>query len=108
MSLHSFTGVFLVTAGALLAMSGVLHLLPRAGQPGRWISDAACRAPLLDWIITYFTVAPLFAGPILAGWRGFGAAVVGQLATLLMWTIAHELAHPEIRRGPRIFKVLHR
>ena len=108
MSLHSFSAVALMTINALTALAGALHLLPRLGSIGRRISDAACRAPLLDWIIAYFTVAPLVVGPILAGWRGFGGAVVGQLATLLLWTFAHELAHPQVRRGPRIVKAINR
>jgi hypothetical protein len=67
-----------------------------------------CRAPALDGIITYFTVAPLFVGPAVAGWRGFAGAVVGQVAGVLIWTALHELAHPAARRGPRIIKVSNR
>src|SRR2546423_10170965 len=108
MTVQSFSAVALMTIAAMTALAAALHLLPRLGWIGRRISDEACRAPLLDWIIAYFTVAPLVAGPIWAGWRGLGGAVIGQLATLLLWTFAHELAHPEIRRGPRIVKTINR
>jgi hypothetical protein len=47
-------------------------------------------------------------GPILAGWRGLAAGVIGQVAGLILWTLAHEAAHPKVRRGPRIFKVSNR
>jgi hypothetical protein len=92
------------TLGALLVGAGILHLLPRLGSVGRSMSAACCRAPMLDVVIIYFTVAPLFVGPIVAGWRGFIGAVAGQVLTVLVWTAIHELAHPAARRGPRILK----
>ena len=65
-------------------------------------------APLLDLPITYFTVAPLFVGPIIAGWPGLAGAVVGQVAGVLSWTVLHELANRRHMRGPRIVKVINR
>ncbi len=106
--LQQFLTVFLGTLGALLLMAGVLHLIPRLGAPGRRLSEALCRAPLLDLPITYFTVAPLFVGPIIAGWIGFVAAVAGQVATVVVWTFLHELAHREACRGPRIVHTINR
>ena len=100
-----FYQIAAATTGAMLAGSGVLHLLPRLGEVGRRASSALCRAPALDVVITYFTVAPLIVGPSIAGWRGLGGAVVGQVVSLLLWTALHELAHPQHRRGPRIVKV---
>jgi hypothetical protein len=94
--------------GALLAGAMVLHLLPRLGSPGRQASAALCRAPGLDIVVTYFTVAPLFVGPMIGGWRGFVGAVVGQVAAVLIWTWLHELAHRDEMRGPRIVKVVNR
>src|SRR5256885_17242001 len=108
MTVHTFSAVALLTIVALMALAAALHVLPRLGSIGRRISVAACRAPLLDWIIAYFTVAPLVAGPILAGWRGFGGAGFGQLATLLLWAFAHELGHPEVRRGARLVETINR
>ena len=105
---HPFLTVFLGTLGALLLMAGILHLIPKLGSAGKRLSEALCRAPLLDLPITYFTVAPMFVGPILAGWVGFGAAVAGQVATVLIWTPLHELAHPEGRKGPRIVHTINR
>jgi hypothetical protein len=93
------------TAAAMVLGAGVLHLIPRLGPQGQRISQMLCQAPGLDWMITYFTVAPMFVGPAVAGLRGFFGAVVGQVAGVLIWTALHELAHPAARHGPRIFKV---
>ena len=93
---------------ALLAGAGLLHLLPRLGQAGRRLSDACCRAPLLDAVVSYFTVLPLIAGPVVAGWSGLASAILAQLATLLIWQTIHEFAHRDAVKGPRIIKVLNR
>lgn len=95
-------------AAAILIAAGLLHLTPKLGPSGRKLASALCRAPLLDWIVTYFTVAPLFVGPILLGWLGLAAAIVGQVAAVMIWTFCHELAHRDAVRGPRIDKVLNR
>ena len=96
------------TALAMVLGAVLLHLIPRLGGVGRRVSDALCRAPGLDLLITYFTVAPLFVGPAVAGWRGFVGAVVGQVAGILIWQTGHELANRQHVRGPRIVKVLNR
>ncbi len=96
------------TTAAMLALAGVLHLIPMLGPGGRRVSDALCRAPLLDVIITYYTAVPMILGPILGGWIGLGAAVTGQIAAVLIWTPLHELAHPQARRGPRVVHTLNR
>lgn len=96
------------TTGAVLLGAAVLHLIPRLGAPGRSLSAALCRAPGLDLVVTYFTVAPLIVGPILYGWRGFGGAVAGQVAGLLLWGWIHEAAHADARRGPRIVTTMNR
>jgi hypothetical protein len=96
------------TAAAMVFGAVLLHLIPRLGGAGRRVSDALCRAPGLDLLITYFTVAPLFVGPIVAGWRGFVGAIVGQVAGVLVWQTGHELANRQHVRGPRIVKVLNR
>jgi hypothetical protein len=103
-----FYEVAAVTTGAMLLGAGVLHLVRRLGAVGRRVSDALCRAPALDLVITYFTVAPLIVGPIVGGWRGLAGGIVGQVAGLLAWTALHELTHPRQRRGPRIIKVSNR
>lgn len=107
---------FAVTAGivcaAMLLGAGVLHLLPRLGSAGRRLSEACCRAPLLDVPITYFTAAPLFFGPFYAGWMGLLGAVAGQVAGVCVWTVLHELANRGRVTGParrtRIVHVLNR
>ncbi|MBC8106000.1 MAG: hypothetical protein H7Z14_05375 [Anaerolineae bacterium] len=99
---------FLLLTGWMLSVlmlgAGLLHLIPKLGSVGRRISDALCRAPWLDLPITFFTVAPLFVGPILGGWIGLAAAIVAQVSTVLLWTLLHELAHPAAMKQPRIFQ----
>lgn len=98
----------LVTAGALLLGSGVLHLIPRLGSTGRGISAWLCQAPALDLLITYFTILPMIVGPIIGGWAGLAAAIIGQLLALIIWEILHTLAHPTARRGPRLVRTMNR
>jgi len=93
---------------ALLLAAGMLHLIPRTGRTGRRLSAWFSRAPGLDALIAYFTVLPIVAGAAYAGWRGVGAAVLGQVLAVLIWTPLHELAHPAARRGPRIVHALNR
>jgi hypothetical protein len=105
---RTFAIVAAGTAGALLVIAGILHLIPRLGRPGRRLSESLCRAPLLDAPITLFTIAPLAAGPIIAGWIGLAGAVAGQVLAVMIWTPLHELAHPLGRRGPRIVHTVNR
>ncbi|HEY5791749.1 MAG TPA: hypothetical protein VIS74_00530 [Chthoniobacterales bacterium] len=92
----------------LLAGAGLLHLLPRLGPGGRRLSEACCRAPLLDAIVAYFTVLPLIAGPLCAGWTGLFLAILAQLTTVLVWQTLHEAVHRDAVKGPRIIKVLNK
>jgi hypothetical protein len=95
-----------LTAAALLLGAGILHLIPKLGL--RRLADALCRAPGLDLMITYFTALPLILGPIYAGWLGLGAAVTGQVLTVMVWTVLHEQANRQALRGPRIVKSLNK
>jgi len=97
-----------ITFVSLLLGAGLLHLLPRLGPPGKALSAQCLHAPGLDLVVTYFTVAPLIVGPIVAGWWGLLAAVVAQVAALLVWCWLHELANLKAVKGPRIVKVLNR
>jgi hypothetical protein len=92
----------------LLIGAGLLHLLPRLGQVGQRLTEACCRAPLLDLIVFYFTFLPLLVGPLIAGWSGLLSAVLAQLATLLIWQTIHEALHREAMKGPRIIRVLNK
>lgn len=96
---------FIWTTVVLLLCALCIHALQLLGQAGRTMSSWLTIAPGLDLIVTLFTVAPMFVGPILWGWGGFVGAVAGQYATLLLWTLGHELVHYEARRGPKIYKV---
>lgn len=100
--LHSFPSLLALFLAALLLGAGLLHLIPKLGAPGKALSAALCRAPGLDLIITYFTALPMILGPIFYGWKGFGAAVLAQVLTVMIWTPLHELAHRNALKGPRI------
>jgi hypothetical protein len=103
------THFLFVAGGTALAMqigAGVCHLIPKMGDAGKRVAQAFCRAPGLDVVITYFTVAPLVIGPIAGGWLGLLGAIVGQVAGMLAWEAIHEMLHREATRGPRIVKVI--
>ena len=102
------TGPLTLTFAALMALAGVLHLVPKLGAPGRSVSEWLCRAPGLDLIITYFTVLPMVGGAWASGWRGLLGAVLGQILSVMVWTVCHELAHPEMRGKPRIVHTINR
>lgn len=106
--LHTSIWFGVITLGAMLAGAALLHLIPRLGAPGKALAAALCRAPGLDLLITYFTVAPLVVGPIIAGWLGLVASVIAQIACVLIWSTVHTLSHPEAACGPRIVKTLNR
>ena len=103
----NFLLFFSITLG-LLPGAGLLHLLPRMGQAGKRISEASCRAPILDVVVCYFTILPLIIGPLVAGWAGLFIAVASQPATLLIWQTIHEAIHRDAAKGPRIIKVLNK
>lgn len=96
------------TAAAIVLLAGLLHLIPKLGGAGRAIGDWCCRAPGLDWLITYFTVAPMIVGAVLYGWRGFLAGIAGQIVGMYLWQFGHELANWQHVKGPRILKTLNR
>ncbi|MGA9579690.1 MAG: hypothetical protein WBV90_18915, partial [Terrimicrobiaceae bacterium] len=64
--MHDSLLLFCSITSGLLMGAGLLHLLPRMGQAGERLSDACCRAPLLDVIVCYFTILPLIVGPLVA------------------------------------------
>ncbi|MGP1272233.1 MAG: hypothetical protein ACTS22_02765 [Phycisphaerales bacterium] len=103
--------LFVWFSAALLLGAGLLHLIPRLGSPGRALSAWLCRAPGLDVLIAYFTVAPMVVGPILGaragagswGWlAGLGVGIAAQVVMVMVWTVLHELANRRHLRGPRI------
>jgi hypothetical protein len=104
--MQTFLTMFLSTLAGLLLAAGLLHLLPRLGVAR--LNAALCRAPMLDVIVTWFLIVPLVAGPIIGGWIGLAGAIVGQVASLLIWQSLHELANARARKGPRIVKVINR
>jgi hypothetical protein len=106
--LHRFLGMFAGINVLLLAGALFLHTVPKLGAAGARFSTWLCRAPGLDWVVTWFTVMPLFLGPIIHGWAGFLGAVAGQVSSVLIWSNVHEFFHRDAVRGPRIVKVLNK
>lgn len=92
----------------MLAGAAVLHVIAHLGPMGRRITDILARAPALDLVITYFTVAPWFIGWFSMGAVGLLGAIIGQVVAFAIWTMLHELANLKHVRGPRIIKVLNR
>jgi hypothetical protein len=103
-----FAWIILSTVAALLVGAALLHLVPRLGAAGQKISEHLCRAPVLDLLITYFTILPMIVGAILDGWRGLAGGIAGQIIAMLIWQTLHELANPQARKGPRIVKTINR
>ena len=116
-----FIDALIVAGGVfacLLVAAGLIHLLGKVGLTG--ITGWFCRAPGLDLWIFYFTILPLFAGPLvlvrrsvetdpwLAGAIGLTAAVIGQMLTVIVWSRLHELAHPGTYKGPRLVASINR
>ncbi|MGA2233509.1 MAG: hypothetical protein ABSH22_21600 [Tepidisphaeraceae bacterium] len=103
-----FLATTTIVTALMLAGAWLLHFIPTLGEPGQQLSAWLCRAPGLDVLVTYFTVAPIILGPIAAHWAGFFGGVAGQVIGVLAWVYLHERAHPEAVRGPRIVKVVNR
>jgi hypothetical protein len=95
--------LYLFTIGALLLGAIILQVI---GLAATRLGDALCHAPLVDVVLFYFTAAPFVVGAILHGWLGFGTGVGAQCTALILWVILHELTHPGVRKGPRIYKTL--
>jgi hypothetical protein len=95
------------SAGAVtLYMALLAGLLTLSGRISRRLGDVLCRAPGLDVAVAAVTWVPWVAAGVLRGWAGVLGAVVGQVVAYFLWVTAHELAHREAVRGPRIVKVL--
>lgn len=96
--------IALVTLAAELALTFLLSALRRAGSAGARVSDALCRAPLLDLLFGVMSFAPPVIGFIVASWPGLGGAILGQAITVPVWIFLHELVHRRAARGPRLLK----
>src|ERR1700679_402092 len=103
-----FLATTIIVTALMLAGAWILHFIPTLGEPGQQFSAWLCRAPGLDCVVTYFTVAPIILGPIAARWAGLFGGVAGQVIGVLACVYFHERAHPDAVRGPRIVKVLNR
>lgn len=98
--------LFLILAGSvaigLLLAAFTLSFLPR------FIKEIVTRAPWLDGIVSLFTWIPWVVGASVQGWRGFLAALMGQILTLTFWCMGHEWMYREHLKGPRIVTVINR
>lgn len=98
----------LILFTAVLVLALLLTALPRLGPPGRWLSDAFSRPPLLDIALAALTIGPWVAGIIRAGWLGLLIAVAAQMAAVYAWIFIHEALHAAACRGPRIVRFTNR
>jgi len=96
------------TLVALLLGALALHMVPLFGEKGKRMSEALCRAPGLDGLITYFTALPMIIPTLLLGWVGLLGGIIGQVLTVMIWTVVHEITHPRALTGPRIVHVINR
>jgi hypothetical protein len=96
------------TAVLLLLGAAALHTLPRTGPAGSRVCEMLAKAPLLDLVITYFTIMPLVLGMWVGGLAGLLGAIAGLFVSVVVWSQLHELAHPQARRGPRIVHSLNK
>ncbi|MEL6795384.1 MAG: hypothetical protein AAFO89_01025 [Planctomycetota bacterium] len=69
-----------VSSVSLIVGAGLLHLIPRLGPTGKAVSVWLCKAPGLDVLIAYFSVAPMIAG-LIVGAQAFNT-FFGSLAGL--------------------------
>jgi hypothetical protein len=99
-----FVHALWITALGCVALAVMLSLLPRLGMAGWKLSEAVCRAPLLDLVVASFTWIPWVLAVVLGGWPALIGAVMGQFAALAVWIAGHELAYRKETEGPRIVK----
>ncbi len=108
----AITLFLIVTVVVLLLAAGFLHIA--RGMFGDRFADALAKAPGLDVVVFFFTVAPQVVGLLVGGLRGglwcalgwLAVAVVAQCVAMIVWMRLHEWAHPEAAAGPRITKTL--
>lgn len=107
---HAFVSL-LLSAGivciAILILTLLLSLIRRIGGDAG-LSAALCRAPLLDLIVASMTWLPWVVCGVIFSWIGVLGSLIGQFIALGVWCMAHELAHREAARGPRIVKFINR
>jgi hypothetical protein len=99
---------FLAALGYTLLFVGGLHAVPRLGAAGRSLSRWLCRAPGLDLVVAGLTFVPWIAAGAWGSWKAVAGCVLGQVAALGVWCLAHEFVHAEAARGPRIVTFLNR
>jgi hypothetical protein len=99
-----FVHALWITALGTIALAVALSVIPRLGMGGWKVSEALCRAPLLDLIVAAFTWLPWVIAAALGGWPGFFGALLGQAAALVAWCAGHELVFRKATEGPRIVK----
>jgi hypothetical protein len=97
-----------IGCGVVAGLTALLHALPRLGPAGRALSRICVKAPGLDVVVALLSWVPWVAGAVLGGWPAVGGALAGQIAGLFLWIVAHEAAHRDAARGPRIVKSLNR
>ena len=70
--------------------------------------DKLLRAPGLDVIVSLFTWFPWLVCLVFFGWWGLLGAILGEVATMLLWVFGHEMLYREAAAGPRIVTFINR
>ena len=96
-----------ITALAESLLALLVTALPHM-RSARRISEAFCRAPMLDLLVASFTWIPWVVACAFAGSFGLLGAFLGQVIALMTWTALHELIYRDAARGPRIVKFINR
>ena len=104
----TFVTALWITIAAELVLAFSLTLLGRIKPAGESLRTFLTRAPGLDLVVGLMTLAPPIVAVSLRGWPGLGGAIAGQILSLHIWVILHELIHREAARGPRLVKAQNR
>ncbi|HEX8523117.1 MAG TPA: hypothetical protein VF669_12745 [Tepidisphaeraceae bacterium] len=99
---HLANALWMTFVGVSL-LAALVTFLPRMNPK---VSEAFCRAPLLDLIVASFTIIPWILAAAFGGWGGLVGSILGEAAALLVWTSYHELMYRKYTDGPRIVKFI--
>ena len=108
--------LFIGNLAGLLIVAGFLHMGTKIGL--RRFMDLCAKAPMLDVVVFMLTIGPFVSGVVtwwaigsptlLSALAHIGVSLAAQSLALILWSELHLLAHPKVRKGPRIVKSLNR
>lgn len=96
-------GLWITYFGTLL-LAFALSAAGRIGRRACAVSQALCKAPLLDLVVACFTFLPWLIAGLIGGWAAFVGALAAQFIALWTWCAGHDLLHARAASGPRIVR----